>query len=61
MSDLEAYEMPAGYGDTAGRCLTFAEIDAMLAAERERCAVFAEARSKEWAGAARGAASRIAR
>jgi len=42
LSDLDAYETPPGYGDTIGKCLTFAEIEALLAAERERCAAVAD-------------------
>ena len=61
MSELDAYENPPGYGDTIGKCLTFAEIEALLAAERERCAAVADRRAEEWAMAARGAATRIAR
>jgi len=38
MSDLNDYQMPEGYGSIIGKCLTFAEVEALLAAERERCA-----------------------
>jgi len=41
VSEIDAYEPPPGYGDTIGKCLTFAEIEALLAAERERCAAVA--------------------
>lgn len=42
MSDLKDYVMPDGYGTTIGKCLTSAEIQALLAAERERCAKVAD-------------------
>lgn len=38
MSDLDDYQTPEGYGSTVGKCLTYEEIEALLAAERERCA-----------------------
>lgn len=47
MSELDAYENPPGYGDMIGKCLTFAEIEALLAAERERCAAVADALAEE--------------
>jgi hypothetical protein len=42
VSDLADYTVPDGYGTTIGKCLTFAEIEGLLAAERERCAAVAE-------------------
>ena len=42
MSELADYTVPDGYGTTIGKCLTFAEIEGLLAAERERCAALAE-------------------
>ncbi len=38
MSDLDDYQTPEGYGSTVGKCLTHEEVEALLAAERERCA-----------------------
>lgn len=60
LSDLEDYVMPESYGATIGKCLTYGEIEALLAAERERCAKVADKRAAEWAMAARGAAVRLA-
>jgi hypothetical protein len=42
MTDLADYTVPDGYGTTIGKCLTFAEIEGLLAAERERCAALCE-------------------
>lgn len=43
LDSLDDYQMPDGYGTTIGKCLTFAEIEGLLAAERERCAAVAVA------------------
>jgi len=59
VSELNDYQMPKSYGTTIGKCLTFAEIEGLLAAERERCAAVADMWAEEWAGAARGAARRV--
>lgn len=47
MVELDDYQMPEGYGTTIGKCLTFAEIEGLLAAERERCAAVADELSDE--------------
>lgn len=48
MSDLDDYQTPEGYGSTVGKCLTYEEIEALLTAERERCAKVAEDPKTWW-------------
>jgi hypothetical protein len=47
MGELEDYRTPDGYGTTIGKCLTFGEIEALLAAERGRCAALCDASAAE--------------
>ena len=53
MDHLKDYQTPNGSGTVIGKCLTFGEIEALLAAERERCAKVAhrlveESSRQEW-------------
>jgi len=57
VTELDDYQMPEGSGTTIGKCLTFAEIEGLLAAERERCAAVldnmeaeAQRKAKTYAG-----------
>lgn len=58
MSELDDYQMPEGSGTTIGKCLTFAEIEGLLAAERERCAAVADSLAGVWGSMATMAISR---
>ncbi len=59
--DLADYTVPDGYGTTIGKCLTFAEIEGLLAAERERCAAVADDFARRWDTAGKATLLNIAR
>ncbi|KQT08543.1 hypothetical protein ASG40_11740 [Methylobacterium sp. Leaf399] len=47
MGELEDYRTPEGYGTTAGRCLTSAEMEALVAPWREAVRALADALADE--------------